>query len=82
MTATYEDDDDWETTGELHWELPIGCRVMYSGSWGSDAPRLGTIVSHEEKNGLEAYGVELDEGVDDDDRSRWGYAEQFTIVND
>jgi hypothetical protein len=53
-----------------------GDRVMYAAAWGTAAPVPGTITDNgEEHKGRAAWGVELDDGT-----ARWGYANQFTIL--
>lgn len=55
-------------------KFEIGDRVLYSGCFGSDEPKLGTIDSIGEKNERIVYGVQLDNG-----ESKWGYADQFIL---
>ena len=53
-----------------------GDRVMYAAAWGAAAPVPGTITDNgAEHKGREAWGVRLDDGA-----ARWGYANQFTIL--
>ena len=61
-------------------EFARGDRVMYTGNFGMGAPKSGTIVGVDEKDGRQVYDVDLDPvpGDDEWDRSKWGYSDQFT----
>ena len=53
---------------KAEYKFQIGDQVMWSGGWGTRAPKLATIVDLGEKN---------DEPVYDLDNGHWAYEDQL-----
>ena len=53
---------------KAEYKFQIGDQVMWSGGWGTRAPKLATIVNLGEKN---------DEPVYDLDNGHWAYEDQL-----
>lgn len=53
---------------KTEYKFQIGDQVMWSGGWGTRAPKLATIVDLGEKN---------DEPVYDLDNGHWAYEDQL-----
>jgi hypothetical protein len=72
--------------------LSVGDRVLWRGSWGTDAPRLATVLRIESthttrtKHGRQAHHLDWDRvragyAVVDLDTGNWAYGDQISPLD-
>lgn len=55
----------------MDYKYEVGQQVMWSGGWGTEAPKLAKIVDVGEKNGQPVYDL---------DNNHWAYEYQLEEV--
>ena len=57
--------------GDMEYQYEIGQKVMWSGGWGREAPKLAKVIDTGEKNGKPVYDL---------DNGHWAYEYQLEQV--